>query len=101
MVLRLETSHRTHSRIQAIQRTNENRFFKQNDTLVTNMRHFESLRETRKALDEVLTGMDNDVPGDLLAQDIRQSLYHLGEITGDISTDDLLDNIFSKFCIGK
>jgi tRNA modification GTPase len=75
--------------------------FKQNDTLVTNMRHYESLRETRKALDEVLSGMDNDVPGDLLAQDIRQSLYHLGEITGDISTDDLLDNIFSKFCIGK
>lgn len=75
--------------------------FKQNDTLVTNMRHYESLRETRKALDEVLTGMDNDVPGDLLAQDIRQSLFHLGEITGDISTDDLLDNIFSKFCIGK
>jgi tRNA modification GTPase len=75
--------------------------FKQNDTLVTNMRHYESLRETRKALDEVLAGMDNDVPGDLLAQDIRQSLYHLGEITGDISTDDLLDNIFSKFCIGK
>lgn len=75
--------------------------FKQNDTLVTNMRHYESLRETRKALDEVLTGMDGNVPGDLLAQDIRQSLYHLGEITGDISTDDLLDNIFSKFCIGK
>jgi tRNA modification GTPase len=75
--------------------------FKQNDTLVTNMRHYESLRETRKALDEVLTGMDSNVPGDLLAQDIRQSLFHLGEITGDISTDDLLDNIFSKFCIGK
>ena len=75
--------------------------FKQNDTLVTNMRHYESLRETRKALDEVLVGMDNQVPGDLLAQDIRQSLFHLGEITGDISTDDLLDNIFSKFCIGK
>jgi tRNA modification GTPase len=75
--------------------------FKQNDTLVTNMRHYESLRETRKALDEVLTGMDSQVPGDLLAQDIRQSLFHLGEITGDISTDDLLDNIFSKFCIGK
>lgn len=75
--------------------------FKQNDTLVTNLRHYESLRETRKALDEVLAGMDNDVPGDLLAQDIRQSLFHLGEITGDISTDDLLDNIFSKFCIGK
>ncbi len=75
--------------------------FKQNDTLVTNMRHYESLRETRKALDDVLSGMDNDLPGDLLAQDIRQSLYHLGEITGDISTDDLLDNIFSKFCIGK
>lgn len=75
--------------------------FKQNDTLVTNLRHYESLRETRKSLDEVLAGMDNDVPGDLLAQDIRQSLFHLGEITGDISTDDLLDNIFSKFCIGK
>lgn len=75
--------------------------FKQNDTLVTNLRHYESLRETRKALQEVLTGMDNKVPGDLLAQDIRQSLFHLGEITGEINTEDLLDNIFSKFCIGK
>jgi len=75
--------------------------FKQNDTLVTNMRHYESLRETRKALQGVLKGMDERVPGDLLAQDIRQALFHLGEITGEINTEDLLDTIFSKFCIGK
>ena len=45
--------------------------------------------------------MQNQIPGDLLAQDIRETLYHLGEITGTISNDELLGNIFSKFCIGK
>jgi tRNA modification GTPase len=49
----------------------------------------------------VLTGLESGVTGDFLAMDIRQALYHLGEITGAITTDDLLDNIFSKFCIGK
>ncbi len=71
------------------------------DTVVTNQRHYEHLLKTSQALDEVLQGLDSGVTGDFLAQDIRLSLYHLGEITGTIVSDDLLANIFSKFCIGK
>ncbi len=70
-------------------------------TVVTNMRHYEHLLRTREALDAVLDGLGMGVTGDFLAQDIRLALHHLGEITGAIVTDDLLDNIFSKFCIGK
>ena len=75
--------------------------FKTGNTVVTNLRHYESLIETNKALDDVLTGIDNEVTNDFVAMDIRNSLYHLGLITGEITTDDLLENIFSKFCIGK
>ncbi|WP_221391357.1 tRNA uridine-5-carboxymethylaminomethyl(34) synthesis GTPase MnmE [Dyadobacter sp. NIV53] len=71
------------------------------DTVVTNLRHYEHLLKTQDALSDVLNGLATGVTGDFLAQDIRLSLYHLGEITGTIVTDDLLDNIFSKFCIGK
>ncbi len=71
------------------------------DTVVTNLRHYEHLVKTSGALDEVLTGLDTGITGDFLAQDIRLALYHLGEITGTIVSDDLLANIFSKFCIGK
>jgi tRNA modification GTPase len=71
------------------------------DTVVTNLRHYEHLVKTHEALDDVLTGLDSYVTGDFLAQDIRLALFHLGEITGTIATDDLLANIFSKFCIGK
>jgi tRNA modification GTPase len=74
---------------------------KASDTTLTNLRHYESLVKTQEALDEVLTGLDNGITGDFLAQDIRLSLHHLGEITGNISSDDLLKNIFGKFCIGK
>ncbi|MCF2504804.1 tRNA uridine-5-carboxymethylaminomethyl(34) synthesis GTPase MnmE [Dyadobacter sp. CY107] len=71
------------------------------DTVVTNLRHYEHLVKTHDALNDVLNGLETGVTGDFLAQDIRLSLHHLGEITGTIVTDDLLDNIFSKFCIGK
>lgn len=71
------------------------------DTVVTNLRHYEHLVKTHDALSDVLNGLETGVTGDFLAQDIRLSLHHLGEITGTIVTDDLLDNIFSKFCIGK
>lgn len=71
------------------------------DTVVTNMRHYEHLIKTSEALTEVSNGLDNGITGDFLAQDIRLALYHLGEITGTIVSDDLLANIFSKFCIGK
>lgn len=75
--------------------------FKTGDTIVTNLRHYESLYNARKALEDVLQGIDSGVTGDFLAMDIRQALHYLGEITGEITTDDLLGNIFSKFCIGK
>jgi tRNA modification GTPase len=74
---------------------------KAGDVMVTNLRHYTNLTQTNDALDRVLNGMDSGITGDFLAMDIRQSLHYLGEITGSISTDDLLDNIFSKFCIGK
>lgn len=73
----------------------------ENDVMVTNIRHVDALYKTAEALERVLEGIDHSVTSDFLAMDIRQSLYHLGEITGVVSTDDLLDNIFSKFCIGK
>jgi tRNA modification GTPase len=71
------------------------------DVLVTNLRHYESLVQTHESLNRVLRGMDEGATGDLLALDIRQALHHLGEITGKVTTEDLLENIFSKFCIGK
>lgn len=75
--------------------------FQTQATTVTNLRHYEGLLKTHQSLEEVLIGLDNNITGDFLAQDIRLALFHLGEITGTITTDDLLDNIFSKFCIGK
>ncbi len=75
--------------------------FKTGNTIVTNLRHYESLVNTQKALEDVLRGIDSQASNDLLALDIRQALHFLGEITGEITTEDLLGNIFSKFCIGK
>jgi tRNA modification GTPase len=74
---------------------------KSGDTVVTNLRHYQHLTKTNDALNQVLEGLDLSITGDFLAQDIRFALHHLGEITGQITTDDLLANIFSKFCIGK
>lgn len=71
------------------------------EVIVTNGRHYESLTGANEALLRAYDGLDNGLTGDLLAADIRQSLFHLGTITGEVTTDDLLDNIFSKFCIGK
>jgi tRNA modification GTPase len=74
---------------------------KTGDVMVTNLRHYQNLLQTHESLDRVLHGLDHGITGDLVAMDIRQALHYLGEITGTITTDDLLDNIFSKFCIGK
>ena len=68
---------------------------------ISSTRHLDALTKTKESLDKVLEGMALDISGDLLAMDIRQALHYLGEITGAVSTDDLLGNIFSKFCIGK
>ncbi|MGY4384950.1 tRNA modification GTPase [Pedobacter sp. UYP24] len=72
-----------------------------NHTMITNVRHVEALQKTRVALDSVVNGLNNPITSDFLAMDIKQALYYLGEITGAVTNDDLLDNIFSKFCIGK
>jgi tRNA modification GTPase len=71
------------------------------NTIITNARHYHALKEVEKSLADIKTGMDNKLPGDLLALDIRRCLYYLGEITGEVTNDDTLDYIFSKFCIGK
>ena len=70
-------------------------------TVVSNSRHFEALTKAMDSLNEVQKGLDQDISSDLVAIDIRQALHHLGEITGEITTDDLLGNIFANFCIGK
>ena len=72
-----------------------------NDTIVTNSRHYDSLLKAFEEIDKVKFGLESGLSGDLLAIDIRQALYHFGEITGEITNDDLLGNIFANFCIGK
>jgi tRNA modification GTPase len=71
------------------------------NVIVTNARHYQSLLEVQQALQDVLAGLENSLPGDLLALDIRRCLHYLGAITGEITNEDQLDYIFSKFCIGK
>ncbi len=70
-------------------------------TIVTNMRHYEALKQASKALEDVQKGLTSKVTADLLATDIRVALQHLGAITGEVTSDELLGNIFGKFCIGK
>ena len=73
----------------------------ENDVIVTNARHYEALTHALAAIERVRHGLDVGISGDFLSQDIRECMHYLGEITGQISTDDILGNIFSKFCIGK
>ena len=70
-------------------------------TIVTNIRHYEALSNALQAIEKVEEGMQMHLSGDLLAIDIRETLYHLGSITGEVSNEELLGNIFSRFCIGK
>jgi tRNA modification GTPase len=71
------------------------------NTIITNARHFQALEKVASSIIAIQNGIDQRLPGDLLAIDIRQCLHYLGEITGQISNEDQLDFIFSKFCIGK
>ncbi|SIT81829.1 tRNA uridine-5-carboxymethylaminomethyl(34) synthesis GTPase MnmE [Pontibacter indicus] len=84
-----------------VEKVNLGKLNTQQQTIVTNLRHVDSLNKTYEALDDVLNGLALGMSGDLVAADIRRALYSLGQITGEITTDDLLDNIFTKFCIGK
>ena len=74
---------------------------KNNDTIVTNSRHYDSLLKALDEIEKVKHGLESGLSGDLLAIDIRQALYHFGEITGQVTNDELLGNIFANFCIGK
>ena len=73
----------------------------ENDVMVTNMRHYEALSHAYDAILRVQEGLSQNISGDFLSQDIRECLYYLGEITGEITTDEVLGTIFSRFCIGK
>jgi tRNA modification GTPase len=79
----------------------ETGFLSNDDPVVSNSRHYEALQRSLEAIDRVQEALADEVPSDLLAIDISQALFHLGEITGEISSDDLLGNIFANFCIGK
>ena len=70
-------------------------------TIVSNTRHYAALQKAYESLDAVLAAMHSGITSDFIAMDIRQALHHLGTITGEISTEDLLGNIFGRFCIGK
>lgn len=71
------------------------------ETLVTNVRHYEALVRAAESLRQVKDGMEANLSADLLAQDLRQALYHIGSITGEVTNDEVLGNIFGKFCVGK
>ncbi len=70
-------------------------------TIISNARHYEALEKSNESLDNVLRGIDGGLSGELLAFDIKESLHYLGTISGEVTTEDLLGNIFGKFCIGK
>lgn len=69
--------------------------------LVTNIRHFEALTHAKESLEQVKNGLDNKLSADLLAEDLRQALYHIGSITGEVTNGEILNTIFGRFCIGK
>ena len=74
----------------------------EDNTIVTNLRHYESLQNALEAISRVRQALTDNIPGDLIAEDLRQCLHHLGEITGgEITSDEVLANIFKSFCIGK
>lgn len=72
-----------------------------NETIVTNSRHYDSLLKALEAIQKVKWGLESGLSSDLMAIDIRDALYHFGEITGEVTNDELLGNIFANFCIGK
>ncbi len=73
----------------------------ESDVIVTNARHYEALCHAKEAVDRVIHGLEMGISGDFLSQDLRETLHYLGTITGEISTDEILGNIFKNFCIGK
>ena len=72
-----------------------------NETIITNTRHYDSLHKALEEIQKVKFGLSSGIPSDLMAIDIKQALYYFGEITGEVTNDELLGNIFANFCIGK
>jgi tRNA modification GTPase len=77
------------------------RLLSSDDIIITNIRHYNSLIKVSESLERVISGLMDQVPEDLIAIDIRQAIHYLGEITGEITSDEILGNIFRNFCIGK
>ena len=71
------------------------------NVVLTNARHYNALKEVQASIGDIKKGIEDKISGDLLSSDIRRCLHYIGEITGEISNEDMLDYIFSKFCIGK
>ena len=71
------------------------------NVIITNIRHYEAFIHVSESLERVMSGLENQIPEDLIAIDIRQAIHYLGEITGEITSDEILWNIFRNFCIGK
>jgi tRNA modification GTPase len=71
------------------------------DIIITNIRHYEAFIHVSESLERVMSGLENQIPEDLIAIDIRQAIHYLGEVTGEIISDEILSNIFRNFCIGK
>ena len=72
-----------------------------NDIVVTNMRHYEALTRSLDSIRRVQEGLSADLPGDLISQDLRECIFHLSDIAGEVTTDEVLGNIFKHFCVGK
>ena len=98
-------SAKTHSNIDklidALLRKVDLSYLAQNNVVISNIRHFEALQKSQEAIERAMSGLTQNLPTDLLAMDIRQVLHYLGEITGEITNDEVLGNIFKNFCIGK
>jgi tRNA modification GTPase len=75
--------------------------FNSDNVIITNIRHYDALKRVSESLARVLSGLENHIPEDFIAIDIRQAIHYLGEITGEITSDEILGNIFKNFCIGK
>jgi tRNA modification GTPase len=73
----------------------------ESNVLLSNVRHYEAMQRVQQALDNVHRGLEDGTPADLVAVDLRDALYHLGTITGEVTSDEVLGNIFGRFCIGK
>ncbi len=99
--LSLKENHNTDKLEEALIKAANIPELREQDVIITNLRHYEALTHAMSAIERVESGLHNGISGDFISQDIRDCMHYLGEITGQINTDEILGNIFSKFCIGK